>query len=77
MTIKSKFSDYLVFVDESGDHSLVSIDPEFPVFALSLCVIAKSAYANYLLPRATQLKLDIFGHDEIILHEHDIRRRKG
>ena len=32
------FGDYIVYVDESGDHSLVSIDQRFPVFALVFCV---------------------------------------
>lgn len=29
------FSDSIVFVDESGDHSLVSIDPPCPMFVLA------------------------------------------
>lgn len=29
------FSDFLVFVDESGDHGLDSIDPGYPVFVLA------------------------------------------
>ncbi len=28
----ANFGDYLVFVDESGDHNLSEIDPQFPVF---------------------------------------------
>jgi hypothetical protein len=28
-------SDYIVYVDESGDHGLVSVDPEYPVFVLA------------------------------------------
>jgi hypothetical protein len=28
-------SDYIIYVDESGDHSLESIDSEFPTFVLS------------------------------------------
>lgn len=31
-----RFSDYVVYVDESGDHSLASIDRDFPVFVLAL-----------------------------------------
>lgn len=27
-----KFSDYIIYVDESGDHSLESIDPDYPIF---------------------------------------------
>lgn len=33
-----RFSDYVVYVDESGDHSLASIDPDYPVFVLALCI---------------------------------------
>lgn len=36
------FSDYIVFVDESGDHGLVSIDPEYPIFVLGFCIFNKS-----------------------------------
>lgn len=28
------YSDYIVFVDESGDHGLGSIDPSYPMFVL-------------------------------------------
>ena len=34
-------SDYVVYVDESGDHSLASIDTSYPVFVLALCVVHK------------------------------------
>ena len=36
-----RFSDYVVYVDESGDHSLERIDPDYPVFVLALCVFHK------------------------------------
>lgn len=29
-----RFGDYVVYVDESGDHGLQHINPEFPVFEL-------------------------------------------
>ncbi|UIE41753.1 hypothetical protein KOJCDNHJ_00343 [Xanthomonas citri pv. punicae] len=28
----AQFSDYIVFVDESGDHGMANIDPAFPLF---------------------------------------------
>ena len=40
-----KFSDYVVFVDESGDHSLVSVDPSYPVFVLAFAIFEKRARA--------------------------------
>lgn len=70
------FSDYIVFVDESGDHGLATIDPAYPVFVLTFCIIAKNAYADGLCPAVARLKYDHFGHDGVVLHEHDIRKQK-
>jgi len=69
------FSDYIVFADESGDHGLVSIDPQFPVFSLVFCVFEKTAYALEIEPRFRQLKFKYFGHDAAILHEREIRKQ--
>jgi len=71
------WSDYLVFVDESGDHSLTSIDDAYPIFVLSLCIIKRSDYTNILVPKIKNLKIEHFGHDLAILHEHDILRKKA
>jgi hypothetical protein len=71
------FSDYIVYVDESGDHSLTSIDPQYPIFCLSFCVFQKDVYSNQVTPSLRQLKFATFGHDMVILHEHDIRKKGG
>lgn len=71
------FSDYIVFVDESGDHNLTSIDEYYPVFVLSFCLFAKKDYAETVCPAIRNLKFRTFGHDMIVLHESDIRRKKG
>ena len=70
-------SDYIVFVDESGDHSLTAINPEWPLFVLSFCIFPVVAYVHQVTPAIRQLKFDSFGHDLVILHEHDIRKKKG
>lgn len=70
-------SDYIVYVDESGDHSLSSIDDEYPVFVLSFCIFQKQHYATRVTPLIRQLKFDTFGHDMVVLHEADIRRKRG
>ncbi len=44
-----KYSHYVVYVDESGDHSLASIDAEFPVFVLALCIFNKRHYAEKIM----------------------------
>ena len=72
-----RFSDYVVYVDESGDHSLASINPDYPVFVLALCVIHKRHYAEKIIPAVEKLKFNYFGHDSVVLHEHDIRKQKG
>jgi uncharacterized protein DUF3800 len=71
------FSDYIVFVDESGDHGMQSIDPGYPVFVLAFCVFHKEAYVTTAAPAVLRFKFKHFGHDQVILHEHEIRKTKG
>lgn len=73
----AEFSDFVVFVDESGDHGLVSIDQEYPVFALAFCVMRKDDYARHVTPAIQEFKFGIWGHDAVVLHEHEIRKSKG
>lgn len=73
----STFSDYLVFVDESGDHNLNQIDPQFPVFVLLFAIIKKSDYVEHVCPDLQRFKFDYWGHDEVVLHEHEIRKPFG
>lgn len=69
------FSDYIVFADESGDHGLVTIDPQFPVFALVFCVFEKQRYVDEVEPAFRRLKFKWFGHDAAILHEREVRKQ--
>ncbi|MFT6675918.1 MAG: hypothetical protein ACJAVM_002115 [Sulfitobacter sp.] len=71
------YSDYIVYVDESGDHSLTSIDQDFPVFSLSLCIVRKDDYIGSVVPSVQALKFKYWGHDSVVLHEHEIRKSKG
>jgi hypothetical protein len=71
------WSDTIIYVDESGDHSLESIDPEYPVFVLSFCIFRKDEYIEQVTPAIRHLKFTTFGHDMVVLHESDIRRKKG
>ena len=68
------FGDYLVFVDESGDHGLARVDPGYPVFVLAFCLFAKSDYVERAGPALQRLKFRFWGHDEQVLHEHEIRK---
>jgi len=71
------YSDYLIFVDESGDHGLDRIDPAYPVFVLAFCIVRKDHYARVLQPLVTEFKFRHFGHDQVILHEREIRKDLG
>jgi len=70
-------SNYIVLVDESGDHRLTSIDEAYPLFVLCFCIVEKSAYTDAIVPRIKRLQFDTFGHDCVVLHEIDIRRKRG
>ena len=73
-----EFSDYIVYVDESGDHAMgESIDESFPVFVLAFCVFKKDEYANIAIPAMKKLKFKYFGHDIVNLHEREIRKAKN
>lgn len=69
-------SDYIIYVDESGDHGLENIDGDYPVFVLSFCVFKISDYITNAVPLLQQFKFEHFGHDQVILHEHHIRKQK-
>lgn len=72
-----RFSDYIVFVDESGDHGMDSIDNGYPLFVLSCCLISKRDYMDTVVPAMQKVKFSTFGHDAVILHEREIRKDVG
>ncbi len=71
------FSEFALYADESGDHGIVAVDPQYPVFALVLCVVRKADYVAGVIPAFQRFKFGIWGHDAVVLHEHDIRESKG
>ena len=77
VTAPPRHSEYIVYVDESGDHGLSNIDPSFPVFVLAFCIFQKDVYCDAVVPAVQRLKFKHFGHDQAILHEREIRRGIG
>lgn len=69
--------NYIIYVDESGDHGLKLIDRGYPVFVLSFCCFKIDDYVNNAVPLMQAFKFKYFGHDQVILHEHHIRKQKG
>jgi hypothetical protein len=72
-----KFSNFVVYVDESGDHGMQTLDPNYPVFVLSFCIFHKRYYCETVVPALEKFKFNHFGHDLVVLHEHEIRKEKG
>lgn len=75
--LSSKYSNFIAYVDESGDHGMVNVDVNYPVFVLSLCVFHKRHYSEKVVPALEKFKFNHFGHDLVVLHEHEIRKEKG
>lgn len=72
-----RFSNFVVYVDESGDHGMQTVDPNYPVFVLAFCVFYKRHYCEKVVPALQKFKFNHFGHDHVVLHEHEIRKEKG
>lgn len=73
----SAISKKILYLDESGDHSLELIDPQYPVFVLG-GVILDSEYVDSQLDEALNaFKKDIFGQTDIIIHTSDITRNRN
>jgi hypothetical protein len=71
------YSNLIVYVDESGDHGIKNLDSSYPLFVLAFCVFYKEHYCNKVLPNLHAFKFKHFGHDLVVLHEHEIRKEKG
>lgn len=72
-----RFGDFIVFVDESGDHEMRRIDPQYPVFVLLFSIMRKSEYVDRVCRDLQRFKFSFWGHDEAVLHEHEIRKPVG
>ena len=66
-----------LFLDESGDHSLSAIDPQYPVFVLGGVIVDSEYAATEMDAAVRRLKLDVFGRDDFTLHTADIIRQRG
>jgi hypothetical protein len=76
-SVPGKYSNFVVYVDESGDHGMQTLDANYPVFVLAFCVFSKRHYSEKVVPALHKFKFNHFGHDLVVLHEHEIRKEKG
>ncbi|MDD3182743.1 MAG: DUF3800 domain-containing protein [Alphaproteobacteria bacterium] len=70
-------SRFIAFFDECGDHSLVKVDRDFPLFLLCTVVVERETYAKQIVPAVADLKMRYFAHEGINLHSRDIRKAEG
>ncbi|MDO1510966.1 MULTISPECIES: DUF3800 domain-containing protein [unclassified Neisseria] len=75
----SEFSPFIVYVDESGTANFdkPGASNDFPIFVLAFCIFYKHVYASQLVPEIQALKFEFFGHDLVIFHEKEIRKKEG
>ncbi len=67
----------ILFLDESGDHSLSKIDPQYPVFVLGGIIVDREHAEGEMTRRVADLKMEFFGRTDIVLHTADLARNKN
>jgi hypothetical protein len=63
-----------LFLDESGDHSLTKIDPQYPVFVLCGLIMDDDYHDTAATEALNALKQKLFGKTDIVLHTADFTR---
>ena len=69
----NEIKKYYLFIDESGDHGLVNLDPDFPVFLLCGLLMSDDNYET-TRNNINVLKRKFWANKEVILHSRDIRK---
>jgi len=67
----------VLFLDESGDHNLSVIDPQYPIFVLGGVIMDKNYAEGRLTDALNSFKRDMFGRTDIVLHTADITRNRN
>lgn len=67
----------ILFLDESGDHNLAVIDPQYPLFVLGGIIVDKDYAEGPMTEAVRDFKQRLFGRDDIVLHTADITRNRN
>lgn len=67
----------VMFLDESGDHNLSVVHPDYPVFVLAGVIVDADYAKGEMAERVATFKRDFFGRQDLILHTADITRNRG
>lgn len=65
--------NFKLFIDESGDHGLINLDPQFPVFLLCGILCNEDAYEN-IRTEFNRIKMEFWQSPHVIFHSRDIRK---
>ena len=66
-----------LYIDESGDHNLVSINRNYPVFVLGGVLVDQEYHDRVIAPELDQFKIGIFGNSANALHLYEAKNRLG
>ena len=64
---------YYLYIDESGDHGLTTVNPDFPVFLLCGVLVSAGEYEN-IRQSFNKIKHVLWGNKDVIFHSRDIRK---
>lgn len=67
----------ILFLDESGDHNLIAIDPQHPIFVLGGVIVERKYALDEMTDKVNSFKKSLFGTTNIILHTADFTRQKN
>ena len=65
--------NYFLFIDESGDHGLTTVDPDFPIFLLCGIIFPEEQY-RITQQKFNTVKSKFWGEKQVIFHSRDIRK---
>jgi hypothetical protein len=71
--MSKEIKKYYLFIDESGDHGLITLDPSFPVFLLCGLLTSEDNYKD-IRNSLNSLKDKFWKNKKVILHSRDIRK---
>ncbi len=67
----------ILFLDESGDHSLDKIDPQYPIFVLCGVIFDLEYHDRVVVDEMQKFKLKLFKKDDLVSTPSTSRGTRG
>lgn len=68
--------EFVLFLDESGNHDLSKVNLEFPVFCLCGCVFEREYYNQIAKIEIDKIKIKYWNNTDVIFHSREIRKHE-